>query len=221
VTPDELRKEAASAEFLASVVSYRPDKLWLTAKAAELRRLAERMEQRSWDPPDRDECVPGRHPDGGDDRGVDELHVRGNRVHVGCRNNHVLGVAAGDVAAQHLRARAPPVHAARAVGALPASDGRVDHDAVPLGAAVHPRSARLDHAGDVHAGDVRQRVARDERGAAPLQDVEMVQPARRDTHEHLARAGLRGRDVGELEPVHLAVRPIEHCLHRRNLVSAW
>lgn len=55
MTPDELRKEAASAEFLASVVSYRPDKLWLTAKAAELRRLAERMEQRSWDPPDRDD----------------------------------------------------------------------------------------------------------------------------------------------------------------------
>ena len=50
MTPDELRKEAASAEFMARVVSYRPDKLWLTAKAAELRRLAERMESRSWDP---------------------------------------------------------------------------------------------------------------------------------------------------------------------------
>lgn len=37
---------------MARVVSYRPDKLWLTAKAAELRRLAERMEQRSWDPRD-------------------------------------------------------------------------------------------------------------------------------------------------------------------------
>ncbi|HKR88691.1 MAG TPA: hypothetical protein VJS38_11010 [Phenylobacterium sp.] len=35
---------------MARVVSYRPDKLWLTAKAAELRRLAERMESRSWDP---------------------------------------------------------------------------------------------------------------------------------------------------------------------------
>lgn len=37
---------------MASVVSYRPDKLWLTAKAAELRRLAERMESRPWDPRD-------------------------------------------------------------------------------------------------------------------------------------------------------------------------
>lgn len=53
VNPDELRKEAASAELMAGVVSYRPDKLWLTAKAAELRRLAERMESRSWDPSDR------------------------------------------------------------------------------------------------------------------------------------------------------------------------
>lgn len=35
---------------MARVVSYQPDKLWLTAKAAELRRLAERMEERSWDP---------------------------------------------------------------------------------------------------------------------------------------------------------------------------
>ena len=53
MTPDELRKEADSAELMARVVSYRPDKLWLTAKAAELRRLAERMEARSWEPPDR------------------------------------------------------------------------------------------------------------------------------------------------------------------------
>jgi hypothetical protein len=52
VTPDELRKEADSAELMARVVSYRPDKLWLTAKAAELRRLAERMEARSWEPTD-------------------------------------------------------------------------------------------------------------------------------------------------------------------------
>jgi len=51
VNPDELRKEAASAEQMARVVSYKPDKLWLTAKAAELRRLAERIEARSWDPP--------------------------------------------------------------------------------------------------------------------------------------------------------------------------
>jgi hypothetical protein len=47
-----MRKEAASAEFMAGVVSYKPDKQWLTAKAAELRRLAERMEARSWEEPD-------------------------------------------------------------------------------------------------------------------------------------------------------------------------
>lgn len=49
MNPDELRKEAASAEQMARVVSYRPDKQWLTAKAAELRRLAERIEARTWD----------------------------------------------------------------------------------------------------------------------------------------------------------------------------
>ena len=35
---------------MATVVSYLPDKQWLTAKAAELRHLAEKMEARSWDP---------------------------------------------------------------------------------------------------------------------------------------------------------------------------
>jgi hypothetical protein len=57
VTPDELRKEAASAELMARVVSYQPDKQWLTAKAAELRRLAERMEARCWELRDRG-CQP-------------------------------------------------------------------------------------------------------------------------------------------------------------------
>jgi hypothetical protein len=42
---------------MARVVSYRPDKLWLTAKAAELRRLAERMEARSWEPPESHEAA--------------------------------------------------------------------------------------------------------------------------------------------------------------------
>jgi len=50
VTPEQLRKEAAEAEFMARVVSYQTDKAWLTAKAAELRRLAERLEARSRDP---------------------------------------------------------------------------------------------------------------------------------------------------------------------------
>lgn len=35
---------------MARVVSYQADKAWLTAKAAELRRLAERLEARSHDP---------------------------------------------------------------------------------------------------------------------------------------------------------------------------
>jgi hypothetical protein len=58
VTPDDLRKEAASAEYMATVVSYLPDKQWLTAKAAELRRLAERLEARSWDPQAQSEPPP-------------------------------------------------------------------------------------------------------------------------------------------------------------------
>jgi hypothetical protein len=53
VRPEELRKEAAAAEFMARLVSYRPDKLWLQAKAAELRHQADRLEERSWDPADR------------------------------------------------------------------------------------------------------------------------------------------------------------------------
>ena len=53
VTPEELRKEAASTESLARLVSYQPDKAWLHAKADELRRLADRMEARSWLPKDR------------------------------------------------------------------------------------------------------------------------------------------------------------------------
>jgi hypothetical protein len=38
---------------MARLVSFRPDKTWLEAKAAELRRQADRLEQRSWDPADR------------------------------------------------------------------------------------------------------------------------------------------------------------------------
>jgi len=46
--PEDLRKEASSAEFMARLVSYGRDKEWLTAKAAELRHLADLQEQRSW-----------------------------------------------------------------------------------------------------------------------------------------------------------------------------
>jgi len=52
MTPDELRKEAAAAERMSRLVSYRPDKAWLEAKAAELRHQADRLERRSWAPPD-------------------------------------------------------------------------------------------------------------------------------------------------------------------------
>lgn len=45
---------------MARVVSYQADKVWLTAKAAELRRLAERLEARNREP---------RAPDG--DAGAD------------------------------------------------------------------------------------------------------------------------------------------------------
>ena len=63
MTPEELRTEAAAAEFLAGLVSFRPDKDWLHAKAAELRRLADRLEARSWRPRDggADEEPPRRH----------------------------------------------------------------------------------------------------------------------------------------------------------------
>lgn len=52
MTPEDLRKEAKAAEFMASVVSYGRDKEWLLAKAADLRRQAETLEERSWAPPD-------------------------------------------------------------------------------------------------------------------------------------------------------------------------
>ena len=54
VTPEELRREAESTERLSRLVSYLPDKNWLNAKALELRRLAARMEARSWRPNERD-----------------------------------------------------------------------------------------------------------------------------------------------------------------------
>lgn len=52
MTPDELRKEASEAEFMARLVSYGRDKEWLNAKAAELRHQADLIEQRSWRAPD-------------------------------------------------------------------------------------------------------------------------------------------------------------------------
>ena len=45
-----MRKEASAAESLARFVSYGPDKAWLRAKAEELRRQADRLEERSWAP---------------------------------------------------------------------------------------------------------------------------------------------------------------------------
>ena len=50
MTPEELRKEAAAAEFMARVVSYKADKEWLHAKAAALRHEADKLEARSWRP---------------------------------------------------------------------------------------------------------------------------------------------------------------------------
>ena len=53
MTPEQLRQEAESTERLSRIVSYQPDKAWLNAKATELRRLADRLEARSWLPQDR------------------------------------------------------------------------------------------------------------------------------------------------------------------------
>lgn len=44
VTPEDLRKQAAAAEFLAKIVSYAPDKARLTARAAELRAQADALD---------------------------------------------------------------------------------------------------------------------------------------------------------------------------------
>lgn len=44
MTPEDLRKQASAAEFLATIVSYAPDKARLTARAAELRAQAEALE---------------------------------------------------------------------------------------------------------------------------------------------------------------------------------
>ena len=46
VTAEALRREAEEAERLATTVSYAPDRRWLMAKAAELRRQAEKAEAR-------------------------------------------------------------------------------------------------------------------------------------------------------------------------------
>lgn len=44
MTPEELRKQASAAEFLAKIVSYAPDKARLSARAAELRAQADALE---------------------------------------------------------------------------------------------------------------------------------------------------------------------------------
>lgn len=51
MTPDDLRKEAAAAEFLAKVVSYGRDKERLTARAIELRAQADALEAGAAEPP--------------------------------------------------------------------------------------------------------------------------------------------------------------------------
>lgn len=61
MTPEDLRKEASAAEFIARLVSYGRDKEWLTAKAAALRHEADRLEERSWRPEERSRGA--REPD--------------------------------------------------------------------------------------------------------------------------------------------------------------
>ena len=46
MSPNDLRKEANAAEFLARLVSDAPGRAWLTAKAEVLRREAQRLETR-------------------------------------------------------------------------------------------------------------------------------------------------------------------------------
>ena len=55
MSQEDLRKEAAAAEFLSRLISYRPDREWLSANAVELRRLADRLEAHSWLPKERAE----------------------------------------------------------------------------------------------------------------------------------------------------------------------
>ncbi len=49
-TPEDLRREAASAEALARTVSFRRDKDRLLAQAQALREKADRLEARSFAP---------------------------------------------------------------------------------------------------------------------------------------------------------------------------
>jgi hypothetical protein len=56
-TPRELRDEAVATERLARMVSFGPDRQWLTDKAEALRHQAERQEQTAHRP--RQEDGPG------------------------------------------------------------------------------------------------------------------------------------------------------------------
>lgn len=51
MTPNDLRNEADATDQLARLVSYAPDKAWLTDKAAELRRQADALERSPAGPP--------------------------------------------------------------------------------------------------------------------------------------------------------------------------
>ncbi|HEY9217425.1 MAG TPA: hypothetical protein VIO94_05200 [Phenylobacterium sp.] len=48
----ELREEADSADRLARLVSYAPDKKWLTDKAKALRQTADRQDEKNTPPDD-------------------------------------------------------------------------------------------------------------------------------------------------------------------------
>ena len=109
-------------------------------------------------------------------------------------NDHVLGEAPGDVPADHPDAGAVPAVPGAAAGARPAAERRVDDHAVAGGVPAHLVADRLDVTGHVHAGDVREAEAGQERGAPALEDVEPVQRAGPYPDEHVMGTGDRVGD---------------------------
>jgi hypothetical protein len=160
-----------------------------------------------------DETAPGGDAGGGDGRRLDVADPLRDGEDVAPGHRAALGVAAGAVAADRRRVGAGAVVARPAGGA-----GAARHAGLHDDAPAHERGvdavAHLHHlTSDVHAGDVRQAEAREQRRPLALEEVQAVHARRAHLDDHLARARHGIGEVDELEHLRTTVDSVLDRLH--------
>jgi hypothetical protein len=164
----------------------------------------------------RDEHVPGRREHDLAGGGLFEAQLGGHHVGAARRRQHLLGVAAEQLDAEHPRGAAEiraPLAAERTVAAL---DLVLGPDTIAGLEALDAGADRLDDAGELDPELVRQR-QRPARDPGAQVDVEVVHPARAHRDHDLARSRDRVRHVLVAQHLGRPVFVVADGLHRRQI----